>query len=175
MKLNVKIFIYIVVLLLVITGVIAHITRSDSKKVSEAFLKEFYTINMDEKEAVKAQYETYDASERMIKQIEVMHHVYDPLLTADGFQIILMNRYIVAKIEAAAEKPFTVAVSNIQLEASLSEPDHVVYNYAVTLELQSAENEHETVTETGYVNLLKVDRKWKIDKLRLGIDAFKND
>lgn len=150
-------------------------TISEAKRVTQNFLKAYYSVSEIEKEENQEQQEAILSCmpDKIIDtQTEIINNIYGKYFTEDGFNTYLGNGYWDAIITPAVNNAFTTSAVTIDLEECLAEETHAVYNYTVTIELLYPNEEKQSVTETGYINLIKTANDWKIDKLRLGIRNF---
>ncbi len=148
------------ILVIALVYIISTGINPSADKLAKDFIKDFYQVKVDS--------ETYQAS----IDLEGLKDHYGPYFTENGFDDFIMDRPMVAIERSLFLRKFKMEVLSIDLEASLKEEDHEVYNYRAELKLTYDDGQEENITESGYVNMLKVNNGWKIDKSRIGLNHF---
>lgn len=168
-KQSIKITLALLILLTLLTSYIV-LGQNSPQAVSEKFLKTVYQVDQREKEQVKALLGQISASDDYKYFENYKDHLMDTYgvyLTEKGFNRFMGNRYELFFAQVDMETQFTSEVTQIDLSPSLEEEDHKVYDFVIRMIYTYSDGQEEEVIEDGYVNLVKIDGRWLIDKFRL--------
>jgi len=167
-----KIFIvFVVILILVIFGLIYYYSSVSSDKSDKEIVIEFLEKSHHVTKKDRAEFDVGSPIETAIERYEKkIRDEYDIYFSENGMVLAMANRDVDWLIQAAVNNEFNSIANNIILSLREENGDNIVYNYELVLTIQYDNTSTKEIKRQGYIQLIKENDKWLIDRCRIDQD-----